>query len=555
MVKVITDDMTLLREYARCNSEEAFAALVSRHINLVYSVALRDLHDPYLAEEVTQVVFIILARKAESLSSKIILSGWLCRTARYASANALTIQRRRQQREQEAYMQSNLNQSDSDAWTQIAPLLGGAMEQLSQKDHDAVVLRFFEGKSFQEIGTAFGASENAAKKRVAYALEKLRKYFYKRGVILPATVITAAISANSVQAAPGVLAKTATAVAIAKGAMVSVSALTLIKGALKVMAWSKAKTAIITGVVVLLAVGGGTAIYETQQNLQSVTTGSPADITGKWVAGKKYEFHAEVNHSAKTKSPGQSPPMEEGWKWTQDFNASPLKQFPEGGWQVELEFMNETMDASLAGSSTLSFDSAQSEAGTTNNPWVILGALVGVRLEYFTDAEGKVQMVEGMKELTNRIAAIGTQEQRKLFNDLFGGDKLKDYLAIADWMPNRIVKVGESWSVKTDVANPIGMLVVNKKFTFKNWEQHGDHKCAHIEGTGSISSKSVSTASGAMVKIESGKISDEIWFDPEFGMLAEVQNNEDYIVKITTRTQTMMNETHDKTRLMLVEAR
>jgi RNA polymerase sigma factor (sigma-70 family) len=284
MVKVMTDDMTLLREYARRNSEEAFAALVSQHVNLVYSVALRDVHDPYLAEEITQVVFIILARKAESLGSKTILSGWLCRTARYASANALTIQRRRQQREQEAYMQSTLNQSEPDAWTQIAPLLGGAMEQLGQKDHDAVVLRFFEGKSFQEIGTAFGASENAAKKRVAYALEKLRKYFSRRGVILPAAVITAAISANSVQAAPAILAKAATAVAMAKGATASVSTLTLIKGALKVMAWTKAKMAIVAGAAVLLAVGGGTAIYVTQHN---PAPGDPVEMRARWMAGRK----------------------------------------------------------------------------------------------------------------------------------------------------------------------------------------------------------------------------------------------------------------------------
>ena len=104
----MNDDLTLLREYARSNSEEAFAALVSRHINLVYSVALRQVRDPHLAEEITQAVFIILARKAGSLGPKTILSGWLCRTARYASANALTIQRRRQHREQEAYMQSKL---------------------------------------------------------------------------------------------------------------------------------------------------------------------------------------------------------------------------------------------------------------------------------------------------------------------------------------------------------------------------------------------------------------------------------------------------------------
>ena len=111
----MNDDLTLLREYARHNSEEAFAALVSRHVNLVYSVALRQVRDAHLAEEITQAVFIILARKAGSLGPKTILSGWLCRTARYASANALTIQRRRQHREQEAYMQSILQRTANEA--------------------------------------------------------------------------------------------------------------------------------------------------------------------------------------------------------------------------------------------------------------------------------------------------------------------------------------------------------------------------------------------------------------------------------------------------------
>jgi RNA polymerase sigma factor (sigma-70 family) len=250
-----TDDMALLREYAANNSEEAFAALVSRHVNLVYSVALRQVRDPHLAEEIAQAVFIILARKAKSLGDKTVLSGWLCRTARYVSANALTIQRRRQRREQEAYMQSILNEPESDAWRQIAPLLDDALTQLGQKDHDALVLRFFENKSLGEVGTAIGASEDTARMRINRALEKLRKIFTKRGVISTTAIIAGAISTNSVQAAPVGLAKTISVVAIAKGAAASTSTLTLIKGALKIMAWTKMKATIIASAVVLLAAG------------------------------------------------------------------------------------------------------------------------------------------------------------------------------------------------------------------------------------------------------------------------------------------------------------
>src|ERR1022692_1971282 len=163
---MISDDVALLREYAQSNSEQAFATLVSRHVNLVYSVAPRQVRGPHLAEEITQSVFIILAGKAKSISQKKILSGWLCRTARYVSANTLSIQRRRQFREQEAHMESILNEPEPGVWNQIAPLLDEALNYLGEKEHDAVVLRFFDGKELKQVGAAMETTEDAARMRV-----------------------------------------------------------------------------------------------------------------------------------------------------------------------------------------------------------------------------------------------------------------------------------------------------------------------------------------------------------------------------------------------------
>ncbi len=208
-------DHELLTNFARTGAENAFATLVTRHVNLVFSTARRFTSDDHLAEEITQAVFIILARKAGGISARVVLTGWLYQTARLTAANALKENIRRQRREQEAYMESTLTTAETDeAWKQIAPVLDDAMGDLREADRNAVLLRYFENQPLAEVGAALGVSEDAARVRVNRALEKLRATLTKSGVTLGATAITGAVTANAIQAAPIALTASITAAAL-----------------------------------------------------------------------------------------------------------------------------------------------------------------------------------------------------------------------------------------------------------------------------------------------------------------------------------------------------
>ena len=256
------DDHKLLAEFARSASESAFDALVARHVNLVYSTALRFTGNPHHAQEITQAVFVILARKAGSLRRGTVLSGWLYQTARLTAANFVKGETRRQRREQEAYMLSTLNESGPAAWQQIAALLDDAMGDLGETDRNAVVLRFFENKTAQEVGAALNLTEAAAHKRVSRALEKLRLYLSKRGIALPAAALTAAISANAVQAAPVGLAVTISTAAALTGTTLATATTAT---AIKTITMTTIQKVVITAT---LAVVAGAGIFEARQASQ-----------------------------------------------------------------------------------------------------------------------------------------------------------------------------------------------------------------------------------------------------------------------------------------------
>jgi RNA polymerase sigma factor (sigma-70 family) len=206
-------DQELLRAYTTTASEDAFARLVERHLALVYSAASRQTGSSAIAQDVTQAVFVVLARKAAALRRETVLAGWLLRAVRYAALDACKLEARRQKREQEAMRLQQVDSADQTEvqWEQLAPLLDQAVASLGDKDRRAVLLRFFENKSFGEIGATLGGNENSARVRVVRAVDKLRAFFRRRGVAVSAAALGSALLTNAVQAAPAGLGTTVTA--------------------------------------------------------------------------------------------------------------------------------------------------------------------------------------------------------------------------------------------------------------------------------------------------------------------------------------------------------
>jgi RNA polymerase sigma factor (sigma-70 family) len=220
------DNHQLLRQYVSEKSQDAFAELVRRYVNLVYSSALRKLNgDAHRAEDVAQEVFVKLARHAPALVNCRVLSGWLYSTAHNTAVKAIRSDSRRRHREERAHAIQNMNQPNPECagWDEIGPLIDDTMQALSRGDRDAVLLRFFEGRSFGEIGARLGVSENTARMRVVRALEKLSGLLAQRGIGSTSAALSAMLAQQAVIAAPAALAATISASAIAVGPAVGVT--------------------------------------------------------------------------------------------------------------------------------------------------------------------------------------------------------------------------------------------------------------------------------------------------------------------------------------------
>lgn len=295
-------DNVLIAEYDAQRAEEAFADLVRQHVNLVFATALRQVGNSSAAEEITQNVFIALARASDRLKSHPTVAGWLYRTTLNKSREWLRSELRRNRREEAAVELQMLTNEGSSVWSSLVPLLDEALLKLREADRLTVIMHFMEGRTFEEIASSLGVSQVTARKRVNRCLNQLTNFFHRRGFAVPALSAGAPLLALAAHPAPVGLSASVTSAALAAAhPPASASTLTLLKGALKIMAWTKTKTAVAVGVVALFVATSTTVIgikiaraHHATEKTSAAVSPVAISITGDLEADGSFHGHATV---------------------------------------------------------------------------------------------------------------------------------------------------------------------------------------------------------------------------------------------------------------------
>jgi hypothetical protein len=297
----------------------------------------------------------------------------------------------------------------------------------------------------------------------------------------------------------------------------------------------------------------------------------PVELKLKWPKGERVVQDMDMKQNMEMTIPGQPAPMKQDMTMGQQYGMTVLNEAPDGGHEVEMEFLSARMSSTMAGKKLLDYDSAKSSAADKTNPVAgMFGKIVGSKIQFYLDASNEVQRIEGVDALVERLSSGGQAGGLAALKSMFTEGYFKQMMSANRFMPPKAVQPGDTWPVQLEFPMaPLGVLVMDFNFTFVSWEKHGQRNCARLEFQGTITTKPdpASKPSPMSMTIQDGNASGVSWFDPEIGKTIDTSMNQDMnmIIKVpmnprgksggTPKMQSLTNQMHQAINIKLISVK
>jgi hypothetical protein len=266
-------------------------------------------------------------------------------------------------------------------------------------------------------------------------------------------------------------------------------------------------------------------------------TSGPVELKSKWPAGERVVQNLDMKVKTELTIPGQPAPVLQNMTMGEKYALKVLKENPDGGHEVEMEFLSARMGMDMAGKSMVNYDSTKKSAADAADPVAgVFGKIIGSKIKFFLNASNDVDRVEGVDEMVNRMSAGGQASTVASFKSMFSEGYFKQMMSSSRFLPPKPVSPGDTWPVQLEFPmDPLGTLVMDFTFTFQSWEMHGQRNCARLEFDGSVKSRPGANpgAAGMTMAIQNGTTSGTSWFDPELGITIDTIMNQDMTINIT----------------------